>query len=411
MASDAPLRLTRDGWLLFATRFIRLFAYGWLSVVLVFYLVGLGLTERQTGLLLTLTLIGDTVISLAITTRADRLGRRRMLIVGALLMAAAGLVFASASNLWILLVAGTIGVVSPSGHEVGPFLSIEQAALSQVVTEESRTRVFAWYTLAGSVATALGALAAGGTTRLLQEAALTSFDSYRAVVIGYAALGIVLAGVFARLSRQTEAMRFESRPPAAAAVSATGLHQSRAVVLKLSALFAMDAFGGGFVVQAFTAYWFHLRFGVDPASLGTIFFWGNILAGISALLAVRLVARIGLVKTMVFTHLPSNVLLILVPLMPSLALAIAMLLLRFSISQMDVPARQAYVMAAVAPDERAAAGGITGVARTLGAAISPLFVGLMLARAATIDWPFFIAGTLKIAYDLLLYRQFAAVRS
>jgi len=378
--------------------------------VLVFYLVGLGLTEWQTGLLLTLTLIGDTVISLAITTRADRLGRRRMLIVGALLMAAAGLVFASASNLWVLLVAGTIGVLSPSGHEVGPFLSIEQAALSQVVTEESRTHVFAWYTLTGSVATALGALAAGGTTRLLQDAALTSFNSYRAVVIGYAVLGVVLAGVFARLSRHTEVTRLDGRPAGGAVASATGLHQSRPVVLKLSALFAMDAFGGGFIVQAFTAYWFHLRFGVEPASLGAIFFWGNILAGISALLAVRLAARIGLVKTMVFTHLPSNILLILVPLMPTLPLAIAALLLRFSISQMDVPARQAYVMAVVAPDERAAAGGITGVARTLGAAISPLFVGLMFARPETIDWPFFIAGTMKIAYDLLLYRQFAAAR-
>ena len=411
MASVASVRLTRDGWLLFATRFIRLFAYGWLSVVLVFYLVGLGLTEAQTGLLLTLTLIGDTVISLVITTRADRLGRRRMLIAGALLMTAAGLVFASTSNLWMLLAAGTIGVLSPSGHEVGPFLSIEQAALSQVITEERRTQVFAWYTLTGSVATALGALAVGGTTRLLQQASLTSFDSYRAGVIGYAVLGIVLAVVFARLSGKTEATRPGVPRAAGAGVSATGLHQSRPVVLKLSALFAMDAFGGGFVVQAFTAYWFHLRFGVEPASLGVIFFWGNILAGLSALLAVRLAARIGLVKTMVFTHLPSNVLLILVPLMPSLPLAIAMLLLRFSISQMDVPARQAYVMAVVAPDERAAAGGITGVARTLGAAISPLFVGLMFARPETMHWPFFIAGTMKIAYDLLLYRQFAAVRS
>ena len=178
-------------------------------------------------------------------------------------------------------------MLSPSGHEVGPFLSIEQAALSQVVTEESRTHVFAWYTLTGSVATALGALAAGGTTRLLQDAALTSFNSYRAVVIGYAVLGVVLAGVFARLSRQTEVTRLEGHPAGASVASATGLHQSRPVVLKLSALFAMDAFGGGFIVQAFTAYWFHLRFGVEPASLGAIFFWGNILAGISALLGGR----------------------------------------------------------------------------------------------------------------------------
>ena len=401
--------LPRDTWLLFATRFVRLFAYGALSVVLVLYLVSVGLSEQQTGLLLTLTLVGDTLISLAITTRADRLGRRRMLIAGAMLMTGAGLVFASSANPWVLLLAGTIGVVSPSGQEVGPFLPIEQAALAHVVTDRTRTEVFAWYTLTGSVATALGALSAGLATRFLQEAAVTPLDSYRAVVIGYAALGVVLAAIFAGLSRQTEAATGPAAKPAAAATTGlSGLDRSRTTVMKLSALFALDAFGGGFVVQAFTAYWFHLRFGVDAAALGAIFFWANIFAGLSALLASRLAARIGLVRTMVFTHLPSNVLLILVPLMPSLPLAVTMLLARFSISQMDVPARQSYVMAVVTPDERAAAGGITGVARTMGAAISPLFVGLMFARPSLISLPFFIAGTLKIAYDLLLYRQFVS---
>ena len=170
-APTALRHLTRDAWLLFATRFIRLFAYGSLSVVLVFYLVGVGLTEPQTGMLLTATLLGDTVVSLFITTRADRIGRRRMLMVGAVLMAAAGVVFASTRQLWLLVVAGTIGVISPSGHEVGPFLSIEQAALSHVVTDRSRTKVFAWYTLAGSLATALGALAGGLLARVLQETA------------------------------------------------------------------------------------------------------------------------------------------------------------------------------------------------------------------------------------------------
>jgi MFS family permease len=405
------VRLTRDGRLLFATRFIRLFAYGALSVVLVFYLVGLGLTEQQTGLLLTLTLVGDTVISLAITTRADRVGRRRMLIAGALLMTAAGLVFASTSSLWVLLLAGTVGVISPSGNEVGPFLPIEQAALAQVVGDRARTGAFAWYALAGSLATALGALAAGGVTEWLRGATMTAVDGYRAVVIGYAAIGIVLAVVFAGLSRQAEATtNREARPAAGIIAGLSGLHDSRAVVLKLSALFAMDAFGGGFVVQAFTAYWFHLRFGVDAAALGAIFFWANVFAGVSALLASRLAARIGLVETMVFTHLPSNILLILVPLMPTLPLAVTMLLLRFSISQMDVPARQSYVMAVVTPDERAAAGGITGVARTLGAAVSPLFVGVLFARPSLIDVPFFIAGALKIGYDLLLYKQFVTSR-
>ncbi len=402
--------LTRDTWLLFGTRFIRLFAYGSLSVVLVFYLVGVGLSEQQVGLLLTLTLVGDTIVSLAIATRADRIGRRYMLVVGALLMAAAGLVFASTNNFWLLMIAGTLGVISPSGQEVGPFLSIEQAALSQVVTDRTRTEVFAWYTLTGSLATALGALTAGAATRVLQDGTVAGVTSYRMVVIVYAGLGVVLAAVFSGLSRDAETTPRREKTAQATVAGLSGLDRSRNVVMKLSILFALDSFGGGFVIQAFAAYWFHLRFGVDPAALGAVFFWANILAGLSALLASRLASRIGLIKTMVFTHLPSNILLILVPLMPSLPWAVAVLLVRFSISQMDVPARQSYVMAVVSSEERAAAGGITGVARTIGAAISPLFVGFMFARPSLMNVPFFLAGTLKIAYDLLLYKQFVKAR-
>jgi len=190
----------------------------------------------------------------------------------------------------------------------------------------------------------------------------------------------------------------------------SGVHRSSTTVWNLSALFALDSFGGGFVVQSFTAYWFHLRFGFDPGGLGVLFFAANLLAGCSALLASWLAARIGLINTMVATHLPSNILLILVPLMPTPAMAVAVLLLRFSISQMDVPTRQSYVMAVVAPDERSAAAGITGVARTFGAAVSPIFAGALLARSEWMDVPFFIAGGLKIAYDLLLYRGFVALR-
>jgi MFS family permease len=404
-------QLTGLAWLLFATRFIRLFGYGAISVVLVFYLVGLGLSEPQTGLLLTSTLIGDTIVSLYLTTRADQVGRRRILIVGAALMAAAGLAFAVTRNWWLLLVAATVGVISPSGHEVGPFLSIEQAALSQVVADRTRTGVFAWYTLAGAVATALGALVAGTLTRALQQTTMSSVGSYRAVVIVYAAVGVVLAVLFARLTGAAEATTSaQRRAPRATLASFSGLERSRDVVVKLSALFALDSFGGGFVIQSFAAYWFYLRFGVDPGSLGAIFFWANILAGFSALLASRLAARIGLIKTMVWTHLPSNVLLILVPLMPTLPLAVAVLLARFSISQMDVPARQSYIMAVVAPEERSAAGGVAGVARTIGAAISPLCVGFLFARPSLINLPFYIAGTLKIAYDLLLYKEFISLR-
>jgi MFS family permease len=397
--------LGRDGRILFLTRSVRLFAYGALAVVLVLYLTGLGLSAAQSGLLLTLTLAGDTVVSLWLSTRADRVGRRRMLAIGAVLMAAAGLAFLATGNFLLLVIAGTIGVISPSGHEVGPFLPIEQAALSQIVPGERRTAVFAWYTLAGSFATATGSLAGGALSQALRQTALTPVGSYRAVVALYAALGVLLLACFARVSPAVELRAAVARgaPP-----NRWGVSRSRGVVARLSALFALDSFAGGFVVQSFAAYWFHLRFGVQAGTLGAIFFGANLLAGVSALLAARLASRLGLVRTMVFTHLPSNVLLILVPLMPSLHLAVLVLFARFSISQMDVPTRQSYVMAVVDPEERSAAAGITGVARTTGAAIAPLFAGWMFARPALLSLPFLIAGTLKIVYDLLLYRGFAS---
>jgi len=374
------------------TRFTRLFAYGALSVVLVLYLTALGMGTAQIGVLLALTLLGDTVVSLWLSTRADRIGRRRVLMIGAALMVAAGVTFALTRNFVVLLVAATIGVISPSGNEVGPFLPIEQAALAQVVPSDRRTGVFAWYTLTGAFATALGSLGAG---------VLSATIHYRGVVILYAALGIVLALGFTGLSSAAEVLEPHT-------TALFGLGRSRAVVLRLAALFALDSFAGGFVVQSFAAYWFYLRFGVNPAMLGAIFFGANLLAGLSALVASRLAARYGLIRTMVFTHLPSNLLLILVPLMPSLPLAVAVLFARFSISQMDVPTRQSYLMAVVSPEERSAAGGVTGVARTIGAGIAPILAGLLFSRPSLINVPFFIAGTLKIVYDLLLYRGFVA---
>jgi len=398
MPSNA--RLDSDGRLLFMTRAARMFSYGFLSVVLVLYLAGLGFSEGRIGLLLTLTLVGDTLISLWITLHADRLGRKKMLLVGAGLMVLAGIPFALSGDFTVLVLAATFGVISPSGNEVGPFLAIEQAALSQVLPESRRTGVFAWYNLTGSFATALGALAGGWSAQALQSAGHTPVASYRVLVFAYAAVGLLLAALFTRMSPAVEA------PPAATHASRWGLHGSKGVVLRLSALFSLDAFAGGFVIQSIVAYWFHVKFGVAPGALGSIFFAANILAGLSSLYAVKLAAKIGLIRTMVFTHIPSNVLLILVPLMPNLPLAVAMLLLRFSISQMDVPTRQAYTMAVVAPDERSAAAGVTGIARTTGAAISPVLAGPLLAVPALAGAPFLIAGGLKILYDLLLYRSF-----
>jgi MFS family permease len=407
------LGLSEDGRILFSTRILRLFSYGFLSVILALYLSHLGLSEVNIGLLLSLTLLGDTAISLWITTNADRIGRQRMLIVGAALMILAALIFAATRNFTLLLLAATIGVISPSGNEVGPFLSIEQASLSQLVLDRKRTRIFAWYNLVGSFATALGALSGGGLSQLLQGLGYTPLLSYRVIVLGYGAIGLLLIGLFTRLSPAIEAptIPFQGLPADNPAQPRTlGLHRSQRVVFRLAALFSLDAFAGGFVIQSLMALWFNQKFGVEPAVLGAIFFGANILAGVSALSAAWVAGKIGLINTMVFTHLPSNVLLILVPFMPRLGLAIALLLVRFSISQMDVPTRQSYTMALVAPDERSAASGITGVARTIGASLSPVLTGVFMSNPAFLGVPFVISGGLKIIYDLALYINFRALK-
>ena len=395
----------RDIPILFTTRIIRLFAYGFLSVILAFYLIVVGLDERAVGLLFSFTLAGDAGISLWLTTSADRIGRRKMLLIGALLMVMAGVAFLLTRNPLLLTAAAIIGVISPSGNEIGPFLSIEQAALTQLVPDQRRTRTFAWYNLAGSFATATGALAGGWLATILQSKGWSTLASYQIILTGYALAGGVMMVLFLNLSPAVEAAK------ALNPVRRTlGLHQSRGVVARLSALFAVDAFAGGLVIQSLMAYWFHARFGVDEGVLGSIFFGANILAGISALLAVRFAAKFGLINTMVYTHIPSSIFLMLVPLMPNLPLAITVLLARFSISQMDVPTRQSYTMAVVAPDERSAAAGVTNIARSVGAALSPSLSGLMLSIPALFSAPFFLCGGLKIVYDLVLYRNFKTLK-
>ena len=395
----------RDIILLFSTRIIRLFCYGFLSVILALYLSAAGLKEGQIGLLFTFTLLGDAAISLWLTTSADRFGRKRTLLLGALLMMGAGLVFILTHNIFFLVIAAIIGVISPSGNEIGPFLSVEQASLTQLVADRERTRIFAWYNLAGSFSTATGALAGGWLAQGLQNTGWTALASYRVVLAGYALGGLLLVLLFLNLTSSIEA---KIQPDATKRV--LGLHRSRNVVFKLSSLFALDAFAGGLLVQSLMAFWFHIRFGVDAGILGSIFFGANILAGLSALLAVPLAKRFGLINTMVFTHIPSNILLMMVPLMPTLPLAIANLLLRFSISQMDVPTRQSYTMAVVAPDERSAASGVTSIARSLGASISPALTGWLISIPILFSAPFFLSGGLKIVYDLLLFREFRLVK-
>ena len=398
--------LDRDVALLFATRVVRMFAYGALSVVLVLFLGGIGFDGAATARLLTGTLLGDAAISLAITSYADRLGRRRMLLLGAALMAAGGLVFLLTRDPRWLLAAAIVGVLSPGGNEIGPFLAIEQAALSQLAPDRERTRVFAWYTVAGSGAGALGALAAGTGVAALEHAGSGEVAACRAVLAAYALAGLVIAILFLAVGRRVEA-------PAAASGGTPrgrwlGLHRSRGVVARLSALFALDAFGGGFILQSVVAWWFHHRFGAGPAQLGALFFASNLLGATSALLAHRIATRFGLVRTMVFTHLPSNVLLVTIPWMPGFGLAAAVYLARSSISQMDVPTRQSYTVAVVDADERAAAAGVTAIARSLGTAFAPVAGGSFLLAGG--GAPFWMAGGLKIAYDLLLFAAFRNVR-
>jgi predicted MFS family arabinose efflux permease len=397
----------RDIPLLFTTRILRMFGYGFLSVVIALYLAQRGLSEGDIGLLLTLTLAGDAVITLLITTSADRLGRRHMLLIGAGLMIVAGVIFSLTGNFILLVVTAIIGVISPSGNEIGPFLSIEQAALSQLLPDTRRTQTFAWYNLGGSFATATGALAGGGLAQLLQRAGYSALASYRSVLFGYILVGVLLVILFLLLSHAVEA---PERKEAIPIRRQFGLHRSRGVVFRLSGLFTIDAFAGGLVVQSMVAYWFNIKFGVQPGVLGSIFFGANVLAGISALSAAWIARRIGLINTMVFTHIPSNIFLILVPLMPSLPLAIAFLLLRFSISQMDVPTRQSYTMAVVSPDERSAAMGVTSIARSVGATFSPAITGQLMALPGLLGAPFIIAGSMKVIYDLLVWRGFRQVK-
>ena len=394
------LLLSRDGWLLFATCGVRSFAYGFLSVILGLYLNAIGLTTTAIGWIFTAALAGGAVMTIIITAVADSLGRKMLLILGTALMAIAGLVFAVSNNSIFLTVAAIFGTISPSGKEVGPFLSIEQAILPQTTQDQYRTSVFSAYNLIGSLCGAMGALAVGLPSLL----SISQIDGYRFLVWGYVVCAVVMMVLFGLLSPNTEA-----KTKTTSQNRKIGVQKSRGIVAKLSGLFVLDAFAGGFIVQSIVAYWFYLRYKTDLNALGGIFFGTNLLAAVSFLAAPAIARRFGLLNTMVFTHLPSNLLLLLVPLMPSLELAVVMLLVRNLLSQLDVPTRQSYTMAVVDPDERAASAGILSVARNAGAALAPLFTGAVLAVPA-IGLPFLLAGGLKIVYDLWIFAVFRHVK-
>ncbi len=389
---------------------VRLFACGLFAVVLALYLAGVGLSGGQIGVLMALTFLGDAAISLWLSTRADRLGRRLTLRLGAGLMILGGAGMALTGNFVLLTIAATIGVISPTGAEVGPFLAVEQASLAHIVDPRDRTRIFAWYHVAGFSMSAVGALVGGLIAHALQVQGWSAVGSYRVLFWLFAGCGVILGGLSWRLGPEVEA------PPMPASEAAAGrrgpgrdllgLGAAQGIVLRLSALFALDSFGGGFCVQTFLAWWFHQKFGASDATLGAVFFGTNLLSGLSALLAVPMAKRFGLINTMVWTHLPSSVLLMLVPLMPTFSLAMVMLWLRNSISQMDVPTRGSYVNAVVPAHTRSAANGVTTTAKQVGTSLAPLLAGPLLASVAWMSVPFWICGGTKIVYDLLLWRAF-----
>jgi MFS family permease len=402
----SPLELSPEGRLLFAGRALRTFGFGWLSLILALYLERRGLSAPAIGAVFTATLVEDAVFTVLVASLAQRVGRRRVLLFSALLITVAGVVLALASNPLVIVVAAVVGTLSPNGQEAGPFSPLEQALLPDTVPAKARTRAFAWYNIFGFLPSALGALAAGAWQRAALGSGLDDLTSYRWMLAAYSLIGVALAVVYSRLPH-----RLDAPPPPAARPAGwrMGLHRSRGVVLQMSALQALDSLAGGFVVQALLVYWFHLRFGAGPEVLGPLFFGTSVLSAASFLVAARLADRFGLLQTAVFTHIPSNVLLMLVPLAESLPVAAGLLLARHLLSQMDVPTRQAYTMALVDADERAATAGFTASARGLAAAVAPVFTGFAMARAAT-GLPFFLAGGLKIVYDLALYFRFRRVR-
>ena len=397
--------LSRDGQLIMVGRALRSFSFGWLSVILVLYLQLQGLGAPAIGGVLTASMVEDALLTLGLSAIASRLGPARVMAATAPLIALGGLLLALADRPWLLLVGAVLGTLSPNGQDAGPFAPMEQALLPATVRSGSVVRAFGWYNVFAFLPAAAGAGAAGGALGWMIRNGIGERPAYRGMLLAYAAVGALLTVLYIALAKR---MHGGSAEPAVQALGRLGLHRSRKAVVHLAGLQAIDALAGGFIIQSLLAYWFHLRFGAGPEALGALFFGTNLLSALSFLVATRVAERVGLLNTMVFTHLPSNVLLLLVPFMPSFVPAATVLLARHLLSQMDVPARQAYTVALVAPEERAAAAGFTASVRALAQACAPIVAGVTLAVAAS-PAPFLLAGGLKIVYDLSLYVRFRSV--
>ncbi len=397
---DTPLLPQSPVTRILIARGLRAFGDGFVSLLLPLYLLELGFGPLQVGVLATATLCGSGLLTLAVGLRAHRYHYRSLLLCAAALMTATGLAFAAAHDFWPLLVVAVVGTLNPSSGDVSVFLPLEHAVLSREAGDRERTAVFARYSLVGALVAAFGALAAGLPPALVAATGIPLRVALQAMFVLYAALGVLVALAYRGLS-------------AASAVDASPtlapLRESKGKIYALATLFSLDAFGGGFVVQSLLALWLYQRFGLSLAAVGALFFWTSLLSALSYLVAVRIADRIGLVNTMVFTHLPSSLCLIAIPFLQDPNHVIALLLVRSALSQMDVPTRSSYVMAIVTPAERPAAASVTSVPRSLASAASPLLAGYLLS-VSPFGWPLLAAGGLKIVYDLLLLAYFGQVR-
>jgi MFS family permease len=391
--------------LVFAGRALRSFAFGWLSLILALYLDHRGFGAGTIGAVFTATMVEDALLTMALSTVALRVGPGRVMAATAPLIALGGVLLALPQGRWVLLLGAVLGTLSPNGQEAGPFAPMEQALLPAMVGSGRAVRMFGWYNVWGFLPAAAGAGAAGGTLGWAIRHGMEEGQAQRGMLLAYAGAGVALTLLYARLARLERARDTQVRPRGPGRF---GLGRSRGAVLQLAGLQAVDALAGGFIMQSLLAYWFHVRFGAGPEALGALFFGTSLLSALSFLVATRVAERVGLLNTMVFTHLPSNVLLVAVPFMPSFGAAACVLLARHLLSQMDVPTRQAYTMALVTPDERPAAAGLTASTRALAQACAPFVSGLTMAAAAT-PLPFVIAGGLKIVYDLSLFFRFRSV--
>lgn len=385
---------------IFAVRALRAFADGYVSLLLPVYLISLGMSAVQVGAVATGTLFGSGVLTLLVGLHARRFNNRTLLFMASMLMTLTGFGFAAITDFWPLLVIAIVGTLNPSSGDVSVFLPLEHALLSTSVEDQQRTHSFARYSLIGALLAAAGALFAGLPDLAVATLHITMKTALQAMFVLYGLLGLLSVFIYATLPKE---QHIGERPPTA------HLEKSKKEVYMLAALFSIDAFGGGLVVQSMVALWLFQKFHLSIVVAGQIFFWAGLLSAFSYLAAVRIANRFGLIRTMVFTHLPSSVFLVLIPFMPTLTWAIALLLARGALSQMDVPTRSSYVMAIVTPEERAAAASVTSIPRSLASAAGPWLAGYLLSLSS-FGWPLIVAGGMKIAYDLLLFTMFHAVR-